>query len=296
MTIDLEERFEWVKSQGLDPRTTLARKDLADTALKARVRAERYAPIKSKVVSTGIVDVKKTPNNSAPLLTQAFFGEEVSMLDEANGWAFCQLNSDGYVGFLKSEHLSTHGLQPSHSVAVPLSHVYPKPDVRAPIGMAIPFGAQVTISEGVEEKRFSEVRGLGWIYKRHLKPLGSLNADYLQTAAMFLHAPYVWGGKTALGLDCSALVQLALNYAGKDCPRDTDQQLEMLGRSVGANISACEKGDLVFFPGHVGFMLDKMRLLHANATYMRVTLDKLESVVSRLSMVHDNPVVDIRRL
>jgi len=126
--------------------------------------------------------------------------------------------------------------------------------------------------------------------------LASHEPDYVQTAALFLQAPYVWGGKTALGLDCSALVQLALKYASKDCPRDTDQQLEMLGRTIGTNISACEKGDLVFFPGHVGFMLDKMRLLHANATHMRVTLDKLETVVSRLSMVHDNPVVDIRRL
>ena len=118
----------------------------------------------------------------------------------------------------------------------------------------------------------------------------------MKTALRFQNAPYLWGGKTTLGLDCSGLLQLALTRAGIPCPRDTDQQRDALGHSKGRETEACEKGDLVFFPGHVGFMIDTERLLHANATYMRVTINRLETVAGWLARDHQKPVLDIRAL
>ncbi len=294
------DRYDWIRGRNpdLDPRLTAARPDIAWSGHRGEIDAARFTAGKVHTITTPYADLKKTPRPGAPLLTQALLGEKFRSLEKHAGWAFGFLEHDGYVGYLRTTGLGEHTPEPTHMVSVPLSHVYSTPDVKTPVPTPLPFGARVAIRGEGFRKGFAEAQGLGWIYARHLTALGTTNKDYLRTAGLFLNAPYVWGGRTALGLDCSALVQLALMWAGIPCPRDTDLQQKELGHSITnvPDLALCKKGDLVFFPGHVGFMANDTHLLHANATHMRVTLEDAGKVADQLKSGPDVPIVDIRRL
>ena len=294
------DRYDWIRGQNpdLDPRLTAARPDIAWSGIRGEIDAARFTAGKVHTITTPFADLKKTPRLSAPLLTQGLLGEKFRSLEEDAGWAFGFLERDGYVGYLRTSTFGQHAPEATHMVTVPLSHIYPKPDVKTPEPTPLPFGARVTIRGGEFKKGFAEAQGLGWISARHLTALGTTDKDYLRTAGRFLNAPYLWGGRTALGLDCSALVQLALMRAGIPCPRDTDMQQKELGHSIVnvPDLALCKKGDLVFFPGHVGFMASDTHLLHANAIHMRVTIDEVKTVASWLEGKYSNPVADIRRL
>lgn len=300
MGIDSEDRYGWVRRQDpkLDPRITPARPDVAGNELKGKVDAASFVRGREQFVSSPFADVKREPRPSAGLLTQGLFGEKFRVLDEHGDWAFGQMLHDGYVGYMRLANLATFAPEPTHSVSVPVSHIYPKPDIKAPVHAVIPFGAKVAATPNESRNGFSEAKGLGWIFARHLRPLDKPEKDYLKTASRFLNAPYLWGGRTALGLDCSGFTQLALEAAGLKCPRDSDQQQRVLGRSISdvPDLKLCKRGDLVFFPGHVGFMIDDKHLLHANATHMRVTIDEVATVASWVARDHTTPVLDIRRL
>lgn len=294
------DRYHWIRDQNpdLDPRLTAARPDIAWSGLRGEIDAARFTAGKVHTITVPFADLKKTPRPGAQLLTQGLLGEKFRVLERHAGWAFGFLEGDGYVGYLKVTELGEHAPEPTHMVTVPLSHVYSKPDLKTPGPVPLPFGARVTIRGGELRKGFAEAQGLGWIYARHLTALGATDKDYLRTAGRFLNAPYIWGGRTALGLDCSALVQLALMRAGIPCPRDTDLQLKELGHSITnvPDLGLSKKGDLVFFPGHVGFMASDSHLLHANSTHMRVTLEDAGKVADRLKSGHGLAIVDIRRL
>lgn len=300
MPISERDRDDWVRGQNpdLDPRLTAARPDIAWSGLKGKIDTSKFVAGKIRTISTPYANLKKTPRNTAPLLTQGLLGEKFRALEEHGGWAFGQLLEDGYVGYIKLEALGAHIPDPSHLVTVPLTHIYARPDLKTPDPLALPFGAKITIREGAPKAGFAEAQGLGWICLRHIARLGVYDKDYVKTASRFLHVPYVWGGKTALGLDCSSLIQLAMTHAGIPCPRDTDQQARSLGHSISnkPDLALCKKGDLVFFKGHAGLMLDGTHLLHANATHMRVTIDDARAVADRLAKEFGDQILDIRRL
>jgi len=294
------DRYDWVRGQNpdLDPRLTAARPDIAWSGLKGKISAGRFTAGKSCTITSPWADLKKTPRPSAPLLTQGLYGEKFRSLEESGGWAFGFLEGDGYSGYIRTAELGSHVIEATHMVQVPMCHVYSKPDLKTAGPTPLPFGARVAVRPGVEKNGFAEAQGLGWVYARHLDEIGKRDKDYVKTASRFLNAPYLWGGRTALGLDCSALVQLALMRAGIPCPRDTDLQQRDIGHSISnvPDLSLCIKGDLVFFHGHVGFMASDTHLLHANASHMRVTLEDAAKVAERLKSAHHLPITDIRRL
>jgi cell wall-associated NlpC family hydrolase len=295
-----EDRYTWIKRQdpALEPRFTLARPDVAEAALEGSVAAERFVTPKKRTIAVPLADLKREPQPSARLLTQALMGETAEVVAEKNGWAFARLLADGYVGYLRSEALSPHFPAPTHRVAVPLSHIYAKPDLKTAGPVALPFLARIAAGGAGALNGFVEAKGQGWVFAKHLKPLAETISDPVETALSFLHAPYLWGGRSALGLDCSALVQLALQAAGIACPRDTDRQREMLGTWVpkDAKPAECRRGDLVFFPGHVGILIDETRIVHANATRMKVSIDAVETVASWLRGKVAEPILGVRRL
>lgn len=295
-----EDRYVWLARQNpnLDARLTLARPDVAEAALEGEIESARFVTPKERRVAVPLADLKREPALSSPLLTQALLGEAVEVLAEKNGWAFARLKACRYAGYLRSEALTAHFPAPTHKVAVPLTHIYAKPDLKTPQPTALPFLSQVAVGETPPQNGFVEAKGQGWIYGRHLKPLDKAAEDHVETALAFLHAPYLWGGRSALGLDCSALVQLALQAAGLACPRDTDLQGGSLGMMVTRKFdpAVCRRGDLVFFPGHVGILIDEARIVHANATRMKVSIDPVETVVSWLKGKVAEPIAGIRRL
>ncbi|MHA1543920.1 MAG: C40 family peptidase [Alphaproteobacteria bacterium] len=300
MSLGAPDREKWIRGQtsDLDPRTTPARPDVAFEGLKGKIEAIRFTRGKVMTISNPITDLRNGPRNSEGLLTQALLGEQFRVLDRHAGWAFGQLLTDGYVGYLQEKHLASHYPEANYRVSVPLTHVYPVPDLKTPVRMALPFGAKLCANPDDAREGFAEVKGLGWVYAKHLVALGRRDEDFVKTAKSFLMSPYLWGGRSALGLDCSALVQLALMAAGVPCPRDTDQQQKVIGHSISnvPEVAMARAGDLVFFPGHVGFLVAENKLLHANAYHMRVTIDDVNEVAERVKKDHPTGIIDIRRL
>lgn len=300
MPLEPEDRYAWIARQNpeLEPRLTLARQDVAARELEGQLECPKFVRPKEMRIAAPLADLKREPRRSAPLLTQALMGEVFRLADERGGWAFGQLKADGYVGYLRADALSAHLQPPTHAVNVPLSHVYSKPDLKAPNPVPVPFLAKVSVAGGELKNGFAEVKGLGWICARHLKPLEKPSGSPLEVAGAFEGALYLWGGRSVLGLDCSALVQLALQASGLACPRDTDLQAKTVGKRISQkpDPKLCRAGDFVFFPGHAGIMVDHTHILHANATRMRTTIDPLETVVSWLDNKVPEPITDIRRL
>ncbi len=278
----------------LDPRLTPARPDLAAASLRGKVAAARFVEGRRRRVVEPIASLRRAPAHDAPLETQALHGEDVLVFEENEGWAWAQLQRDSYVGYAPANALGAE-TAPTHRVAVLSTFVYPKPNIKAPPLMALPLGARVEVK--ASEGDFHAAEG-GFIYARHLAPLDQFEPDFVAVAERFLEAPYLWGGRTAQGVDCSGLVQNALAAAGRAAPRDTDMQEAGLGSAVGFDegLRGLERGDLVFWKGHVGVMRDETTLLHASGWHMRVVSEPLAAARDRIVGQGGGPITSIRRL
>jgi|SRR5579875_428518 hypothetical protein len=278
-----------------DPRLTPARPDLAAAHLRGQIAADDYAEGRVMHVAIGIADVRREPSHDAPLDTQALFGEELTLYEDHEGWGWVQLARDGYVGYMAMAALNSGRLEPTHRVAVNRTFVYPCPDLKLPARRASPLGAAVCVR--AIQGAFAQIGDTAFIFAQHLAPIGTYEPDYVAVAERFLHAPYLWGGKTSLGLDCSGLVQISLAAAGIAAPRDTDMQEQALGQPVSIEGDiALRRGDLVFWRGHVGIMRDAATLLHANAHHMLVASEPLSDARERILAKTSQPIRTIKRL
>jgi cell wall-associated NlpC family hydrolase len=279
-----------------DPRLTPARPDLAAEHLRGRVAAEAYVQGRTMQVVTGVADLRHAPSHEALLDTQALYGEEVTLYEDDEGWGWGQLARDGYVGYIPMAALAEGHAEPTHRVAVNRTFVYQMPDIKCSARRSSPLGAAVRVR--AIEGHFAQIGDSAFVFADHLRPNNAREEDFVAVAERFLHAPYLWGGKTSLGIDCSALVQISLDAAGTAAPRDTDLQEKALGKplSYGAEPAGLQRGDLVFWPGHVGIMQDEARLLHANAHHMLVVSEPLRIVRERILAKTSKPISAIKRL
>ena len=276
-----------------DLRRTPARPDLAAAHLKGEVEAERYAEATPLVVSVPLAPLTARPDGEAPLASQLLHGERFAAYENDGDWAWGQAESDGYVGYVPRACLMPAGPAPTHRVAQPMTHVYPAPALRArPIGW-LSYGALVRV-EGAEAG-FAALSTGGFVPAPHLAPREAVAEDWVAEAERLLGAPYLWGGRGSTGLDCSALVQLALSAAGRGCPRDADMQEAELGRTLAPGTPP-ERGDLMFWKDHVGIMLDATRLLHCNAHHMAVAIEPLETARVRIMAAGKGPATRHARL
>ncbi|MFQ6018858.1 MAG: NlpC/P60 family protein [Kiloniellaceae bacterium] len=283
----------------LDPRVHAFRPDLAAESLKGRVEAARYAAGTPAQVARGIADLRRAPGASAGLDSQLLSREVVTVYDEADGWAWVQNRTDGYVGYVEADALARDIHPPTHSVRVPRTFVYPEPDLKAPPLDSLTMTGRVAVAG--REGDFSAVHsggGRAWVYRRHLAAEADIAPDYVATALQFLGTPYLWGGKGSLGLDCSGLIQVALARAGIACPRDTDMQAASLGAAVARapGQSRPRRGDIVYFPGHVAIALDETRVVSANAHAMMVSVEPLSDLEARVKVPGGGPgIAAVRR-
>lgn len=259
-----------------DPRDTPVRDDLAARAFEGVARSASYVDPTSRTAAVAAAPLRRAPSADAEQLDQLLFGERFDVLEEGNGFAWGQARRDGYVGFVEIAHLASPPAPPSHRVSAIRTYAFAEPSIKSrALG---PYSINSLVTAEAREGRFVKAAGSGWFVETHLAPVGLFEADAAAVAERFLGAPYLWGGRESLGLDCSGLVQQALGACGRAFPRDTDQQ-ERTGRPIDALELA--RGDLVFWRGHVGMMLDAERLIHANAHHMAVAIETLAETRAR---------------
>ncbi|MGA8649152.1 MAG: NlpC/P60 family protein [Xanthobacteraceae bacterium] len=267
--------------RALDPRLTPARADLAAKELEGKVAAARFVEGRTYEVIEPQAALRGTPAPDAPLFTEALKGERVTIYDmNAEGWAWGQLAADGYVGWLAANALAPAGAPPTHKVTALRTFAFPGPSIKLPPLEALPLGARLAVVR--IEDRLAVTRSGAYVPSPHLAPLDFTEPDFVAVAERFLGVPYLWGGKTALGLDCSGLVQVALTAAGLSCPRDSDMQEAALGAPAAPVLAALQRGDLVFWKGHVAVVRDRLTLIHANAFHMAVAIEPIVEAIARI--------------
>jgi cell wall-associated NlpC family hydrolase len=275
-----------------DPRLTPARADLAAAHLRGRVAAPRYAEGVAMTVVVPVADLLRAPDAPA-IESQLLLGDAFTVYDLAGGWAWGQAGHDGYVG-----HVAAAALGPATDagrviIGAPFQHVYPAPDIHTRPMAVLPFLARPAVTgQAVTGKggAFTALAGGGFVLTAHL---AGPEQDFVAVAERFAGTPYLWGGTSAFGLDCSGLVQLAWRATGRMILRDSDMQAGC-GRSLAPGESPA-RGDLVFWKGHVGILQDAARLLHANGHHMRVVSEPLAEAAARIAAAGGGPVAAIRR-
>ena len=283
-----------------DPRRHPWRADLAAAGLEGRVPAANFVAGTVRRVREGCAPLKFTPTDEAELASQLLFGESFTVYDEAGGWAWGQNASDGYVGYVPARALAADVPRPTHRVTALRSFIYRQPILKRPPLDVLSLTSPLTVA-GEAENGYLPLVGGGWVFAKHVAGLECIDSDHVATALRFLGIPYLWGGRSSLGIDCSGLVQIALAAAGVAAPRDSDMQRAEVGSSLGpvppdgAGV-AVRRGDIVFFPGHVGIMLDGERLVHATAFAMAVTIEPLAEVIGRTDPSRGGGLLAVRRL
>jgi cell wall-associated NlpC family hydrolase len=278
-----------------DPRLTPARPDLAAKYLEGKVKAARFVAGEECEIIDSIAPLRVEPSSDAEQKTQAVRGERVTIYDRnGEGWAWGQLNSDGYVGWLPDRALAKPVAPPTHKVTALLTFAFPGPSIKLPPTASLPLGARLAIRGN--DAAFAIMHDGCYVPRQHLGTLDMNESNFVAVAERFAGTPYLWGGKTSLGIDCSGLVQVALNAAGIGCPRDSDMQEQALGRALPQSESKkLQRGDLIFWEGHVAIVRDAETIVHANAHHMATAVENTRAAMARIKAAGSD-VTNIKRL
>ncbi len=271
-----------------DPRLTPSNGRVAHVSLKGEVEAERFVEGRRLMVQQPMANITDAPRGRR--VSQLLFGEVFRELETSDGFSFGQAERDGQVGYVLSGALASPE-EPTHWVTVPATHLYPKAHLKVPPEVSIFFGSPVKVV--AERDAHLRIHTGHFIPRPHLQPIKARFADPVGVADLFLGSPYLWGGNSRWGIDCSGLVQMALLACGIACPRDSDQQMS-LGRDL-YHGEPLVRGDLVFWDGHVGFMANERMLLHANAFHMSVAYEPLKEAAARIDAAGGGAITARRR-
>jgi cell wall-associated NlpC family hydrolase len=276
-----------------DARLHAFRADLADARLQGEVQADRFVTARPARVTASVADLRKAPALDAGVNTQFLFGDDVQVFEEKQGWAWAQGVRDGYVGYIAASELGARAEAPTHVVSVARTFVYPGPDLRFPLSGQLSMGSTVTVAGDAETRgtHYALLLSGEAVVAAHLRPIADHAADYVAAAEQFLGTPYLWGGASGFGIDCSGLVQLSMRMAGRNVLRDSDMQAADLGEPVepGPDFYGLRRGDLVFWKGHVAIMTDAKNMIHANGHTMLVSREGLKEAVGRIGYLYGGP-------
>ncbi|KPP93168.1 MAG: Cell wall-associated hydrolases (invasion-associated proteins) [Rhodobacteraceae bacterium HLUCCA08] len=271
-----------------DRRLTPANGRVAAQHLRGSVEAERFVEGRPAAIAAPVVDLMSTPDGRRD--RQLLMGAAVTVYEDRDGFAFVQAAADGYVGYVPTAALGPE-ITPTHRVASAATHLYEGPDMKSPDLACLPRAAGLAVT-GIQG-RFAETRD-GFVPIQHLVEREERSDDPAAVAELYLGVPYLWGGNSSFGIDCSGLVQAACRACGIACPGDSDLQRAGLGKPIAAEATV-RRGDLFFWTGHVAMALDAGTLIHANAHRMAVTTERLADAIARIARQGDGPVLARRR-
>ncbi len=287
-----------------DPRITPYRDGLAAAHLRGKVKADNYIDAVRHQVMMPVAPLHKAPSSASMMDTQLLLGAEFDIYDIHNGWAWGQevqitttgANSTGYVGYIPNMALARSARTPTHRIKTIRAPIFLKPDLKTAIRTTLPLNAKICIED--EDGAYLHIPDMGFVHTNHVAPLQPAaqidNSDFVAAAELHMGLPYIWGGISPDGVDCSGLVQTALRCVARQAPRDTDMQEAELGNALPKN-AKLKRGDLVFWQGHVGIMRDATNLLHANAYHMLVASEPLTEASARIEKTA-GPISSIKRL
>jgi cell wall-associated NlpC family hydrolase len=274
----------------LDRRLHAYRPDLAESGLQGQVEALRFVDGTPAQVAVSVIGLRPKPDFATGIDTELLLGEDVTVFDRAGGWCWVKAASDGYVGYIEDSALSDGEEAPTHIVTVQRTFLYREPELRKPYKTILSMGSRVRII-GVAEvrgNRYAMLEDGTAIFEKHVQPLGAGDGgDYVDIATRFLETPYLWGGRSGVGIDCSGLVQLSMLMTGRRAPRDTDMQAATLGSPI--DRVELRRGDLVFWKGHVATMEDPETIIHATGNTMTVVRENLEAAIKRIGWLYEQP-------
>ncbi len=273
-----------------DRRLNAYRTDLAEERLRGVVEAANYVSGSPGLICVPVVQMRARPELECGTDTELLLGETVHVLDTDGGWAWVKADFDGYVGYIPDYAVSPVVRSLTHIITAPRTFIYSGPDLKFPTVQALSMGNRIAVIDERETRgtRYFLLEGGQAVVANHCTEAGQpLSRDYVSVAARFLETPYLWGGRSGFGIDCSGLVQLSMMMTGRSVPRDTDMQAKGLGTEI--DRSELRRGDLVFWKGHVAIMEDEQTLLHANGHTMGVSREGLEDAIRRIGWLYDQP-------
>lgn len=284
----------------LDKRLNAFRDDLADQKLQQKVKVKKYVVANKGRVMAPVCNLIAKPEPHAQTQHQLLRGEEVSVFDTAQGMAWVQTSSDGYVGYIPQQAISTtdNAMLLTHTVRVPVTFCYPQPELRAPPLYALSMGSKVIVtgSETIRGTGYSLLAEGGAIITKHLTAVGDHHKDFVQICEQLLNIPYLWGGASGFGIDCSGLIQLAMRMCGKEVLRDSDMQAATIGVEIdpGKNLENLQRGDLIFWRGHVaihkGTVHKIPHIIHASGHTMNVAVEPIHEALERIEYLYEKPI------
>lgn len=281
-----------LKKMSLDPREFAYKSDLAAEYLREIIEADKYSLGETFRIITNVVPMRRCASNSSERVSELLFGEEIIIFETSDEWAWGQSQTDGYVGYVSKNSISNQLRQGTHEVSALRTFVFDEPNIKANVVACLSMTSRIKITD--VKNSFSYIESLGWVFEKSICCIGNLELDAVSVAQRYTGTPYLWGGRSSIGIDCSALVQLSLSRVGVLAPRDTDQQAKSVGKFIGDDTTELQRGDLIYMKGHVAIATTPNTILHANAFHMSVEEEGIDKFLHRLSK-HNIQISHVRR-